>query len=109
GRTAHDELAFALKASADILRHDDVVLEAPTLRHGKAPVGGLGGGYAVRGPLNEERQRALWIFRSDDGGLEANPVAHRDHDFAIVHVYPGILGLAAEEQSAGRDPYQERR
>jgi hypothetical protein len=95
---AHDERAFGLEPAADVLLHDVEVLVAPTLRRGHAALGGRFSRHSVGSAIDEEGQWTLGILGREDDGLQANAVAHGDHDFLEVDGQAGLFGLCAEKR-----------
>ena len=101
-RASHDELAFGFEAAADVLV--DVVVVFPAL----APVGRHAFGdrfpidHAVRSALDEKGKRSFRILRGKDDGLEADAVAHGNHDFLEIELDAGFFGLSGEEQRGSK-------
>ena len=97
-RTAHDELAFTLVAATNIFANVDVAV-AGQLRTGAEKPRASGLVNAVRGALDQERNRGRDVRGPEDNRVELDAVAHGDHDLS-AHVSVEEI-MAGQLASAG--------
>ena len=92
----HDELSFGAEAAANVFHDEDV---AALRELGVAGVEGVGIGLvdAVGRALHKDGQRLIGVSWAKDDGVQADAVAHGNHDlFAVIRAEVVVLGLVAD-------------